>query len=513
MSDEIDITPQPIPTARYMPQGVAAIDPRALGTDFPTGAARANEMAGSVAIVHISGPLTHEPSGFDTYAAIGARFDEALASEPGVILLSVNSPGGDVAGSFDLARSMRRKAAAAGVALVAHTASSCCSAGYALACSASRIACSDTAMLGSIGVIVQPVDVTAADAAMGIRYEVIASGDRKADGNPHAVLTGAARDALEQTVAAMANVFFAHVGDTRPFLSGESAKALQAGVRIGHQAVEAGLADDVCSLDELLEELGADGSDESDDDSDDNDHDFAEPDEDASSDLPGLPQLGSKMSSNQRVPLDLQTKFQSLTAAGISPDLAREECARSAEAAAAAFRGQIVSAPVARKPAPAAPVAAPKPVSPQFAAIGARTAQLAARYHAHVAAGNSSDSFEPSVIPWPESARAILGDKYVAQSQQLAAVAASQQPQVAGLRADSHLDAIFGLAPQAHTVTMSADGTQQFFGLPPAAAATSREVASRREFLDAAFHDGKAATGVRMVGNAQQFGVTGGNAQ
>lgn len=60
--------------ARYTPRGVAAIDPQALGADFPICPPRANRDYGGVTVVSIAGPLLHGPLGpFDTYEQIGAR--------------------------------------------------------------------------------------------------------------------------------------------------------------------------------------------------------------------------------------------------------------------------------------------------------------------------------------------------------------------------------------------------------------------------------------------------------
>lgn len=242
--------------AAYKPHGVAAILPSALGLDFPVAPPRANYSAGNgVVIVSVSGPLTFAECGFDTYGAIGARFADAVASSPRAIVLAIDSPGGDVAGGFDLARDMRRRAALAKVPLVAFSGSQCCSAGYALACAASRIFCSDVATIGSIGVIAQVADVSAAEAAAGLKFVTITSGERKADGNPHAPITNAARAALQTNVDEMARVFFEHVASSRSQLTASDAEALEAGVRVGRAAVAAGLADGVTNFSELLASL------------------------------------------------------------------------------------------------------------------------------------------------------------------------------------------------------------------------------------------------------------------
>lgn len=256
--------PAPLPDVRrFVPRGIAAIDPQALALDYgplvlPEVAAACESPA--FCVVDIRGALAYEfsaPQYFQTYDMIGARFDCALAQKPKAIVLRIASPGGDVSGSFDLARRMRKAAEAAGVKLIAFTEAQACSAAYVLACAADEIVCTDTAALGSIGVIVQPVDTTAAEAAAGMKFAVISSGERKADGNPHVALSEEARAAIQQTVDTMAEVFFQHVGANRPALTAAKAKALQAGVRIGYQAVEDGLADRISTFAELCDGLSA----------------------------------------------------------------------------------------------------------------------------------------------------------------------------------------------------------------------------------------------------------------
>lgn len=249
-------------TKKFTPTGVAAIDPQALAIDFVCGPPAPDctsfETHGVVAVVSISGPLTYAAANFDTYAAAEARFTCALTSAPKAVVLRIASPGGDVSGSFDCARNMKRKAREAGIPLIAYSDDKACSAAYVLACAADRIFCSDTATLGSIGCIIQPVDTSRADAAMGLRFEVISSGARKADGNPHVPLSDDARAAIQQSIDAMAEVFYAHVGDARPTLGATGAAALQAGVCVGRDAVAGNLADGVMGFAELIVMLNAD---------------------------------------------------------------------------------------------------------------------------------------------------------------------------------------------------------------------------------------------------------------
>jgi capsid assembly protease len=247
-------------SVRYAPPfgAIAAIEPSALNVEImigPEPPKPAYAVAGGKAVaLEISGPLCYTSPLLDTYAGIRTRFDAALQGTHEAVILKLNSPGGDVAGAFDLSRYMRAAAAAAGKRLIAFTESQACSAAYALACAAERIVCSDTAVLGSVGVITCLENTSAAERAVGLSYAVIASGERKGDGNPHVPLTDEARAAIAVGVNAMAGVFFSHVAECR---GGLDAQPLQGSTRVGAAAVTAGLADEVASWDALCAQLAA----------------------------------------------------------------------------------------------------------------------------------------------------------------------------------------------------------------------------------------------------------------
>jgi ClpP class serine protease len=192
---------------------------------------------------------------WDSYESIQARVEAALASHLPALLLSICSPGGQVAGCFELADEIRATAGAAGKRVVAYVDGMAASAAYALACAAERIYVPSTGLVGSIGCMQISVDATAADRAMGLGFEVFASGARKADGNPHVAMSEGARGAIQANVDAMAETFFSAVAAARG-LSPVAVAALDAGVFIGAKAVVAGLADAVMTLADVLASNG-----------------------------------------------------------------------------------------------------------------------------------------------------------------------------------------------------------------------------------------------------------------
>lgn len=229
-----------------------AIAPHALGIEHAlcvTGPELFSLAAGGkAAVVAINGPLAYAPGQFDTYDSIRARFDLALASSADCVVLKINSPGGEVSGTFDTSRYMRARAAAAGKQLLTYVEAQASSSGYALASAGSQIFCSETASLGSIGVISCMKSEARAAAAAGIDFAVITSGARKADGNPLVPISDEARASAQASVDTMAGLFFALVLEHR----GVDAKPLEARSLTGAGAVSAGLADGVQRWDSFL---------------------------------------------------------------------------------------------------------------------------------------------------------------------------------------------------------------------------------------------------------------------
>lgn len=240
-------------------RGVLALEPSAWGCDYGASAQMSApfDLAGDTAIVTISGPLTQHDEGWwwgcDNYDSILARMKAALESPASAIVMRLDSPGGDAAGSFELARELRALAAAANKKIYAFTDSMAASAAYALACAADGGIClSSTGRVGSVGVIMCSVEQTEFDKQTGFHFELVTSGARKADGNPHIQISDGARVEMKAQVDVYAEMFFDHVAAMRPGLSVDAIKALEARVCIGAQAVDAGLADAVMTFDALL---------------------------------------------------------------------------------------------------------------------------------------------------------------------------------------------------------------------------------------------------------------------
>jgi len=214
-----------------------------------------------IALIPIHGTLVRRAlglevaSGLSSYAEIGARIDVALA-DPAVkgILLDIDSPGGEAGGVFELADRIRQASAVKPV--WAHANDAAFSAAYALAASATRLTLSQTAGVGSIGVIALHVDQSVKDAKDGLTYTAIYAGQHKNDFSPHAPLSEEAGAALQHEVDRLYEIFVTQVASMRG-LEPEAIRSLEARLVFGAAAVTAGLADGVASLEQVVAEFAA----------------------------------------------------------------------------------------------------------------------------------------------------------------------------------------------------------------------------------------------------------------
>ena len=214
-----------------------------------------------IAVIPVVGSLVRRTvgldpaSGFTSYAEIAGMVDAAL-DDPSVegIVLDIDSPGGEAGGVFELGERIRAADSAKPVWAVASD--TAFSAAYAIGCSASRLLVSRTGGVGSIGVIAMHVDQTARDAQQGYRYTPITAGDHKNDFSPHEKLGPEAHARLQAEVDRLYSMFVDHVAAMRK-LDADAVRATEAGIYFGMDAVTAGLADAVGSLDAVLAEFSS----------------------------------------------------------------------------------------------------------------------------------------------------------------------------------------------------------------------------------------------------------------
>lgn len=171
-----------------------------------------------VAIIPMWGALLHRDSWCDSYATgydyIRAKFDLAM-EDPQVkgIVFDVNSPGGHVAGNFELADEIY--AARSVKPSIAIIDSMCYSGGYSLGSSTSRMVATPSGGVGSIGVVMMHVSVQALMEKWGVDINFIHAGAHKVDGNMFQALPEDVRARYQASVGRSYEKFVALVARNR----------------------------------------------------------------------------------------------------------------------------------------------------------------------------------------------------------------------------------------------------------------------------------------------------------
>jgi signal peptide peptidase SppA len=170
-----------------------------------------------IGVVAIEGPILRKP---DLFARIffGATSSEdigdAIREASGrddikAVFLNIDSPGGTVAGTPELANAVaaldKKKP------VYAFSSGLMCSAAYWVASQARAIYATPSAQVGSIGVVQAVIDNSAALDKAGIKVEVFSVGKYKAMGAPGTPLTDDQRELISSNLAEIAGEFHAAV--------------------------------------------------------------------------------------------------------------------------------------------------------------------------------------------------------------------------------------------------------------------------------------------------------------
>lgn len=229
-----------------------------------TAAELATEVA-RVGVINITGGLVNRPmpgpsgGGPVSYAAIGEEFDALMANDSvTAIVLRIESPGGMASGCFDLTdhifANRGKKPIHALVDDYAH------SGAYAIAAACDRIWVSRTGTVGSIGVVGFHYDWSENNAKVGLKVTPIFAGAHKVDFNPNFPLS---EEALARATAQTQVLYEMFVGSVAKYrgVDVEAIRSTEADIFQGQQALDAGLATDLGTWDDLMSTLGIAGVD------------------------------------------------------------------------------------------------------------------------------------------------------------------------------------------------------------------------------------------------------------
>jgi signal peptide peptidase SppA len=206
-------------------------------------------------LVRRAGQIQPDSTILQSYQDV-TRIMRAAQADEGVrgILLDIDSPGGEAGGIFDLAREIRATARAKPVWAIAND--DALSAAYVLASAAERIYATQTAALGSLGVVALHADQSAFDAAEGIKYTYVYRGAHKIDANPHAALSDDAQASIQAEVDRLYGKLVTIVGEHRG-ITPKEIRGTEAAIYFGEGAKAQKLADRIGTIDDAFTALVA----------------------------------------------------------------------------------------------------------------------------------------------------------------------------------------------------------------------------------------------------------------
>lgn len=206
-------------------------------------------------IIPVHGVLIHKMSfKFGSWATgygYIARALERGLDDPEVhtIAFDSNSPGGTVAGNFELVEKI--VAARGEKRMVAYANDYAFSAAYNIAAAADEIVLSRSGGVGSVGVVKMHIDYSGNLEKNGVKVTFFFAGKHKVEGNPYEALPDAAKARIQARIDRLYGEFVGLVADNRG-MEEKAVRDTEALTFDASEAVEVGFADRIGTLEEEL---------------------------------------------------------------------------------------------------------------------------------------------------------------------------------------------------------------------------------------------------------------------
>lgn len=219
------------------------------------------QVSDGIALLDVKGSLVHKSgylkptSGMTGYDGIINRLSMMLAeSDVKGVLMDLHTPGGEVFGCFDTADRIRQLSTKAGKPIWSLCNDMNCSAGMALASSASRRLITQTGYAGSVGVVMAHASYEDYLEEEGIKVTLIHSGAQKVDGNPYKDLPEEVLSRFQSDTDALRQQFAALVARNLGMTT-EAVLATEAAIYRGQAAIDVGFADALVNGHEAIAEF------------------------------------------------------------------------------------------------------------------------------------------------------------------------------------------------------------------------------------------------------------------
>ena len=223
--------------------------------------ARVYRVVNGIAILPVTGTLVHRLggmrpfSGMTGYDGIVACLQQAMV-DPSVrgVLLDIDSPGGQAAGAFDCADMIYRLREKKPVWALCNEMA--CSAAMLLAAACTRRLVTQTAKIGSIGVMMAHTSYEKQLAQEGVDITLIYSGKHKVDGNSIQALPAGVCADFQRRIDEARQMFVDKVA-LYTGMSSEAVMSTEAAVYDGQAGIDIGLADELINASDAITVMDA----------------------------------------------------------------------------------------------------------------------------------------------------------------------------------------------------------------------------------------------------------------
>lgn len=206
-------------------------------------------MGKKVAIVDLHGSITNSAD------IIRQLKKYTKDSSVPVIVVHIDSPGGGVVPSQEIYEEMK-KAKENGKKIVVSMGNVGASGGYYVACAADTIVANPGTLTGSIGVILEFPVAEELFKKIGLRFEVVKSGEFKDVGTYNRRMTEAERKLLQSVIDDTYDQFVEVLVENRNLSKEDALKIADGSIFTGRQAKKVGLVDELGDLEDAIKIAG-----------------------------------------------------------------------------------------------------------------------------------------------------------------------------------------------------------------------------------------------------------------
>ncbi|ARK31727.1 signal peptide peptidase SppA [Halalkalibacter krulwichiae] len=217
------------------------------------------ELGGSIVVLELSGVIQDVGDG-GLFQAVGYRHQmflsqiEHAAKDPSVegIIIRVNTPGGGVVESAEIHEKIVQAQVEYDKPIYVSMGNMAASGGYYIAAPADKIVASPQTITGSIGVIMESINVAELAENYGVKVNTIKSGPYKDIMSAMREMTDEDRDILQSIIDESYDEFVRIIAEGRNMTENEVRAIADGRIYTGNQAFELNLVDDLGSLDDTI---------------------------------------------------------------------------------------------------------------------------------------------------------------------------------------------------------------------------------------------------------------------